>query len=93
MVLLVSEHLSSGSEHHACRASIIYSKHQGTSTQMVVTGFDITLESSSEYIRLDEVDQQEGLGLKLMGFHRKNQTCFYEAHIFYSICPSSLNID
>ena len=47
-----SEHLSSGSEHHACRASVIYSEHQGTSTQIVVTGFDITLQRSSEYIRL-----------------------------------------
>ena len=52
MVLLGSEHLSSGSEHHACRASVIYSEHQGTSTQMVVTGFDITLQRSSEYTRL-----------------------------------------
>ena len=56
MVHLGSEHLSSHSEHHACRASVIYSKHQGTSTQMVVTGFDITLQRSSEYIRLDEVN-------------------------------------
>ena len=39
-------------KHHACRASVIYSEHQGTSTQMVVTGFDITLQTSSEYIRL-----------------------------------------
>ena len=28
----ISEHLSSVSEHHACRAAIIYSEHQGTST-------------------------------------------------------------
>ena len=32
LVHLGSEHLSSGSEHHACRASVIYSKHQGTTT-------------------------------------------------------------
>ena len=45
-----SEHLSSGSEHHACRASVIYSEHQGTSIQLVVTGLDITLQRSSEHI-------------------------------------------
>ena len=38
-----SEHLSSGSEHHACRASVIYSEHQGTSIQLVVTGLDFAL--------------------------------------------------
>ena len=51
-----SEHLSSGSEHHACRASVIYSEHQGTSTQMVVTGFDITLQRSSDTSGWDEVN-------------------------------------
>ena len=45
-----SEHLSSGSEHHACRTSVIYSEHQGTSIQLVVTGLDITLKRSSEHI-------------------------------------------
>ena len=42
--------LSSGSEHLACRASVIYSEHQGTSTQIVVTGFDITLQRTSGHI-------------------------------------------
>ena len=45
-----SEHLLSGSEHHACRASVIYSEHQGTSVQLVVTGLDITLQRSSKHI-------------------------------------------
>ena len=52
LVHLGSEHLSSGSEHHACRASFIYSEHQGTSTQGVVTGFDITLQRTSGHIML-----------------------------------------
>ena len=47
MVHLGSEHLSSGSEHHACRASFNYSEHQGKSTQGVVAGFDITLQRTS----------------------------------------------
>ena len=47
-----SEYLSSGSEHLACRALVIYSEHQGTSTQIVVTGFDITLQRTSGHIML-----------------------------------------
>ena len=52
MVHLGSNDLSSGSEHHACRASFINSEHQGTSTQGVVTGFDITLQRTSGHIIL-----------------------------------------
>ena len=51
-----SEHLSSGSEHHACRASVIYSEHQGTSTQMVVTGFESHCRDHQNTSSWNEVD-------------------------------------
>ena len=54
IVHLGSEHLSTGSEHHACRA-FFNTEHQGTSTQGVVTGFDITI---AENIRNHHVGMQ-----------------------------------